>query len=86
MGAHVEHESTSDEVEYVPTAQGVHVVAPALVPVSVMDPAPQVEHESTSDEVEYVPAGQGVHDVAPIFVPVFVMYPAPHETHTLLFK
>ena len=43
----VEHESTPDEVEYNPGAQRVHMVAPALVPVFVMEPAAQVWQEAS---------------------------------------
>ena len=79
MVAQVEHDPTFDDNEYEPTAQGVHVAAPALVPVSVMDPAPQVEHNATFDDAEYKPGAQGVHVVAPAFVPVFVKEPALHS-------
>ena len=47
-----------------------------MVPVFVMDPAPQVAHEATFDDVEYIPAAQGVHVAAPALVPVFVKEPA----------
>ena len=77
MVAHVEHDATLEDNEYVPAAQGVQVVAPALVPVFVIDPAPQVEHDVVGDN-EYEPAAQGVQVVAPALVPVFVMEPAVH--------
>ena len=79
MGAQVEHEATFDEAEYKPAAQGVHVVAPLLVPVFVTEPAAQVEHEATFEDNEYKPAAQGVHVVAPVLVPVFVIEPAAHD-------
>ena len=34
------HAATYDAVEYLPTAHAVHAVAPVLVPVSVIEPAP----------------------------------------------
>ena len=42
MVVHVEHEATFDDNEYEPAAQGVHVVAPGLVPLFVMEPAAHV--------------------------------------------
>ena len=78
MVAQVEHDATLEENEYEPAAQGVHVVAPALFPVFVMDPALQVEHDATLEDNEYDPGTQGVHVVAPGLVPVFVMEPAAH--------
>ena len=78
MVAQFEHDATAEDNEYEPVAQGVHVVAPAFVPVFVMDPAPQVAHDATFEDNEYEPAAQGVHIVAPALVPVFVMDPAPH--------
>ena len=50
--AQVEHAETFEDKEYVPAAQGVHVFAPALVPVPVMEPAAHPEHEVTFDDVE----------------------------------
>ena len=35
----VKHDATFDDAEYKPGAQGVHVVAPAFVPVFVKEPA-----------------------------------------------
>ena len=81
MVAQVEHDATFEDGEYKPAAQRVHDVAPGLVPVSVMDPAPQVEHAATFDDNEYRPGAQGVHVVAPALVPVFVIDPAPHSMH-----
>ena len=42
MVAQVEHDSAAEVNEYFPGMQGVHVVAPGLVPVFVMEPAPHV--------------------------------------------
>ena len=74
------HAATSDAVEYLPAPHAVHVVAPSLLPVSVIDPAAHVMHESTSDAVEYSPAAHAIHERAPAVVPVSVIEPA---THTL---
>ena len=47
METQVEHDATFDDNEYKPAAQGVHVVAPALVPVFVMEPAAHVWQEAS---------------------------------------
>ena len=78
MVVQVEQDATLEDNEYIPAAQGAHVVAPALVPVFVMDPALQVKHDATLEDNEYDPGAQGVHMVAPPPVPVFVMEPAAH--------
>ena len=72
--------ATFDAVEYLPTAHAVHVVAPVLMPLSVIEPAPQVVHDATFDAVEYLPGAHAVHALAPVPVPVLVVEPA---THTL---
>ena len=74
------HAAMSDVVEYLPTLHAVHVVAPLLLPVSVIDPAPHVMHASTFEAVEYSPAAHAMHERAPAAVPVSVIEPA---THTL---
>ena len=74
------HAATFDAVEYLPTAHTVHVMAPALVPVFVIEPASQSEHDATFEAFEYLPAEHAVHVVAPALVPVPVLEPA---THTL---
>ena len=79
MVVHVEHEATFEDNEYKPAAQGVHVVAPVLVPVFVIEPAAHEEHEVTFDDNEYKPAAQRVQVVAPALVPVFVLEPAAHN-------
>ena len=84
MVVHVKHDATFDDNEYKPAAQRAHVVAPLLVPVFVMYPAPQSEHEATFDDNEYKPGVQGVHVVAPPLVPVSVIDPAPHHEHARL--
>ena len=74
------HAATFDAVEYLPTAHTVHVVAPVLVPVFVIEPASQSEHDGTFEAFEYLPASHAVHVVAPALAPVSVFEPA---THTL---
>ena len=74
------HAATFDAVEYLPTAHTVHVVAPVLVPVFVIEPASQSEHDGTFEAFEYLPASHAVQFVAPALVPVSVFEPA---THTL---
>ena len=73
------HDVTFDVVEYVPTAHAVHALAPVMVPVFVMDPAPQSVHDATFDAVEYLPAAHALHVVAPAAVPVLVIEPATHS-------
>ena len=74
------HAATFDAVEYLPTSHAVHVVAPVLVPASVIDPAAQSMHDGTFDFVEYLPSAHAVHALAPALVPVLVVEP---DTHTL---
>ena len=47
------HDDIFEAVEYVPAKHAVQVVAPALVPVFVFDPALQVVHDATFEAVEY---------------------------------
>ena len=79
-GAQSVHAATFDAVEYLPTAHAVHVVAPVLVPASVIEPAAQSMHDGTFDFVEYLPSAHAVHALAPALVPVLVVEP---DTHTL---
>ena len=65
-----------DAVEYCPTAQAVHVVAPVLLPLSVIEPAAQAVQDGTSDAVEYSPAAHSSHELAPAAVPLSVREPA----------
>ena len=74
------HAATFDAVEYLPTAHVVHVVAPVLVPVFVIEPAAQSEHDGTFEAFEYLPASHAMQFVAPALAPVSVFEPA---THTL---
>ena len=59
-----------------PAAHSVHVLAPELLPVLVMEPAAQVEHEPSVEAAAYVPAAHSVHVLAPELLPVLVMEPA----------
>ena len=68
--------ATFDAVEYFPTAQAVHVLAPVLVPVSVIDPAAHSAHESAVDAVEYLAGSHSMHELAPAPACVSVMEPA----------
>ena len=68
----------SDVVEYCPTAQAVQVVAPVLLPLSVIEPAAQAVQDGTSDTVEYSPAAHAVHELEPAAVPLSVIEPAMH--------
>ena len=79
-GAQSVHAATFDATEYLPTAHAVHVVAPVLVPASVIEPAAQSMHDGTFDFVEYLPSAHAVHALAPALVPVSVVEP---DTHTL---
>jgi hypothetical protein len=65
-----------DAVEYCPTAQAVQVVAPSLLPLSVIEPAGQTVHDGTFDAFEYSPAAHSSHELAPVAVPVSVREPA----------
>eukprot|EP00505_MAST-04D_sp_SCG-Rhode-Island_P000658 Stramenopile-MAST_4_protein_658 len=69
-------DTTFEAEEYLPAGQTVHVVAPALAPVFVMDPAAQLVQAATFEAVEYFPAVHAVQVVAPVFTPVFVIDPA----------
>ena len=65
-----------DVVEYCPTAQAVQVVAPVLLPLSVIEPAAQAVQDVTADAVEYSPAAHPSHEIAPGAVPLSVREPA----------
>jgi hypothetical protein len=65
-----------DAIEYCPTAQAVQVVAPVLLPLSVIEPAAQAVQDGTYDTVEYLPAAHSSHELAPAAVPLSVREPA----------
>ena len=70
------HDATSEAVEYLPAPHSVHVLAPALVPMFVIEPAAQSVHDATLEAVEYLPATHGVQFVAPAATPESVIEPA----------
>ena len=72
------HDVAADITEYLPAPHSVHELAPALVPVLVIEPAPQSLHAATFDAVEYLPAAHAAHAVAPAAEPVSVIEPAWH--------
>ena len=46
------HDDTFDAVEYFPTSQAVHVAAPLLLPVSVIEPGGQGRQEQSAETGE----------------------------------
>ena len=65
------HELTRDVVEYLPTAHCMHVVAPGLLPVFVLEPAAQSMQLPGAEEpavATYLPAVQSEHEVTLDFV------------------
>ena len=72
------HDIAADITEYLPAPHSVHELAPALVPVFVIEPAPQSVHAATFDAVEYLPAAHAAHAVAPAAEPVSVIEPPWH--------
>ena len=73
------HALTFDAVEYRPMGHAVHIVAPALEPVFVIEPAAQALHDESVDAAEYRPAAHGVQLVALALAPVSVIEPAVHS-------
>ena len=77
------HAATFDAVEYLPTAHLVQMLAPALVPVFVIEPSGHTAQALASFEPvtsTYRPAAQLVH--APTFDAVEYLPPA-HAVHEL---
>ena len=77
------HCATFDAVEYLPTAHAVHVVAPVLVPVFVIEPAAHCAQSLVSFEPVvpvYVPGAQSVH--AATFDAVEYL-PTAHAVHVV---
>ena len=52
------HAATLDAAEYLPTAHAVHTVAPLLVPLSVIEPAPHGVHDEPPIPAEKYDTGQ----------------------------
>ena len=70
------HDAAAEVAAYLPTPHSVHVEAPALVPVFVIEPAAHLVHDATFEAVEYLPATHGVQFVAPAATPESVLEPA----------
>ena len=74
---HASHAVTFDAAENLPCAHSMHVLAPALVPVLVIEPARHRAHfVSTAESAEYWPAVHAVQLVAPAAEPRPVIDPA----------
>ena len=73
------HDATSEVVEYLPAPHSVQMLAPAFVPVFVIEPAAHSVHNATFEVSEYLPATHGVQALAPALVPVSVIEPAAHS-------
>jgi hypothetical protein len=61
------HVTTLDAVEYLPTAHGVQMLAPVLVPVLVIEPAAHSMHADRAVDSKSLtcrPIGQPIHDTA----------------------
>jgi len=70
-------------VEYLPAAHRLHAVAPAVDPVSVIDPAPHAVQSAAFVEplsATYLPASQSMHDEP---VDVIEYLPAAHALHAI---
>ena len=77
------HATTFDAVEYLPTAHAAQLLAPALVPVFVIEPAGQSAQLRASFEpavLLYVPGAQSVH--AATFDTVEYL-PTAHAVHVV---
>jgi hypothetical protein len=70
------HVTTLDAVEYLPTAHGVQMLAPTLVPEFVDDPAAHKLQATKLELVEYWPALHATQSLAPADAPVSVVEPA----------
>ena len=77
--AHATH-ATVDDALLCPAMHAVHIVAPLLAKVFVVDPASHVLH-ATVDAGLYWPAAHAVHAVLPARTRVSVTDPAEHATH-----
>ena len=70
--------STVAAVEYLPTAHAAQMLAPALLPVFVIEPASHAAQATSVEFTEYVPAAHAIHELAPALVPMLVRDPAKH--------
>ena len=91
------HLLTIEFVEYLPALHSLHELAPAPVPVLVIEPARHGSHDvrparseyspawqslhAATGDAECLPAAHAVHVVAPVAFPVFVTDPAAHSAH-----
>ena len=79
---HSVHASVLELVEYQPGAQGVQLVAPAALPVLVMEPAWHMSQLVRPLEGPYSPDTQLTHATAILDPPVSSPYnPAAHSMH-----
>ena len=82
-----EHEvqaSTLDAVEYLPTAHGVQMLAPALVPEFVIEPAAHSAQSLAKAEPvvsTYVPAAHSMHVAARLDAVEY--FPTAHAVHVV---
>ena len=79
-GAQFAHAATFERIEYLPSAQAVHVVAPVLVPAFVIEPAAQVMQWFEPSFPMYFAAGQLLQ--ACMFERVEYL-PAAHAVHVV---
>ena len=82
-----EHEvqaSTLDAVEYLPTAHGVQMLAPTLVPEFVIEPAAHAAQSLAKAEPvvsTYVPAAHSMHVAARLDAVEY--FPTAHAVHVV---
>ena len=78
------HASTLDAVEYLPTAHGVQMLAPTLVPEFVIEPAAHSTHSLAKAEPvvsTYVPAPHSMHVAARLDAVEY--FPTAHNVHVV---
>jgi hypothetical protein len=68
--------ATLDEVEYLPLAHTVHVIAPAAVPLFVIEPAAHSAQDPSLELVDHLPDAHRLHSAAPRASPLPVIEPA----------
>ena len=76
--------STLDAVEYLPTAHGVQMLAPTLVPEFVIEPAAHSTHSLAKAEPvvsTYVPAPHSMHVAARLDAVEYL--PTAHAVHVV---
>lgn len=81
------HDSVAELIEYLPAPHPVHELAPVLLPVFVIDPAPHaLQSLAVSEPIApmYCPAGQSVHADTLDDVEYFPTSQAVHSTAPLL--